>query len=24
MANELLDAGIPAEYIVLGFQHPSK
>lgn len=24
IANELLDAGIPAEDIVLGFQHPSK
>ncbi len=24
IANELLDAGVPAEDIVLGFQHPSK
>ncbi|MBT9315042.1 XisI protein [Leptothoe spongobia] len=24
IANELLEAGIPAEDIVLGFQHPSK
>ncbi|MEO1093348.1 MAG: XisI protein [Cyanobacteria bacterium J06638_28] len=24
IASELLDAGIPAEDIVLGFQHPSK
>ncbi|MEM1242602.1 MAG: XisI protein [Cyanobacteria bacterium P01_H01_bin.26] len=24
IANELLDAGVPAENIVLGFQHPSK
>jgi XisI protein len=24
IANELLEAGVPAEDIVLGFQHPSK
>jgi len=24
IANELLDAGVPPEDIVLGFQHPSK
>lgn len=24
IANDLLDAGVPAEDIVLGFQHPSK